>query len=238
GVGLVALPAQATGDSPPAGDLVCEATPEVLGHEWQGQSRTLVPEVAEVSHQVYSYKKKVEQTKTEYRMAKFVRTKSKTWTEGTPKVKEIWAEFSPNKSKKPFQGPPTWPNDPRGKWTVKDKIPGGHAGPDGVYQKGQGNGSWFYRQNGKAAVPGKWSDWSDFGEWTKWSPEQHVQWRSAPDPIGSPQKHAEWQEGNTKFYREWQVRHDGQTRQVPNGFTWEYSGEVTEPRDAPWQLLP
>src|SRR5690606_21366816 len=51
-------------------------------------------------------------------------------------------------------------------------------------------------------------------------PEQHGQWRSSPDPIGSPQKHAEWQEGNTKYYREWQVRHDGETRDVPTGGHW------------------
>lgn len=69
-------------------------------------------------------------------------------TEGTASV---WAVFSPNDSQGTFQGPPTYPTDARGTWQVKGELPGGHAGPNGVYQNGNGNGSWFYRA---AAIPG------------------------------------------------------------------------------------
>lgn len=70
-------------------------------------------------------------------------------TEGTPSV---WAVFSPNNSQGPFQGPPTYPTDERGTWQIKGELPGGHEGPDGVYQKNEnGNGNWFYHH---AAIPG------------------------------------------------------------------------------------
>lgn len=73
------------------------------------------------------------------------------WTETIPAVAELWMNFSPNQDQGPFEGPPAWPDDPRGTWEHIDKpIPPGQEGPDGVYQNGQGNGSWFYR---RAAVP-------------------------------------------------------------------------------------
>lgn len=71
---------------------------------------------------------------------------------GTPAVAEVWANFSPNDNKGPFDGPPSYPTDPRGTWHDKGHLPPGHAGPDGVYQRGNGNGDWFYRQAGKPAV--------------------------------------------------------------------------------------
>lgn len=64
----------------------------------------------------------------------------------TETVPAIWANFSPNDSQGPFEGPPTWPTDPRGTWNDHGQLPPGQAGPDGVYQQGNGNGSWFYRQ--------------------------------------------------------------------------------------------
>lgn len=70
-------------------------------------------------------------------------------------VPEIWANFSPDHQEGPFTGPPSWPTDERGTWHLHDKIPGGHEGPDGVYQRdnpGQGNGDWFFRQNHQDAV--------------------------------------------------------------------------------------
>lgn len=70
------------------------------------------------------------------------------YTEVIPGVAEVWANFSPNKEHRPFDGPPTFPEDERGTWHVHEQIPGGHVGPDGVYQKGEGHGSWFYRQAG------------------------------------------------------------------------------------------
>lgn len=70
-------------------------------------------------------------------------------------VPAVWANFSPNKKKGTFQGPPAYPSDPRGEWHVKGKIPGGHAGPDGVYAKGDPSkgGNWFYRQAGAPGQP-------------------------------------------------------------------------------------
>lgn len=75
-------------------------------------------------------------------------TDSPAYDETIPGEAEVWANFSPNKQNKKFVGPPAWPNDPRGTWQVHNKIPGGHVGPDGVYQKGNGNASWFYRHVG------------------------------------------------------------------------------------------
>lgn len=73
-----------------------------------------------------------------------------------PAVAAVWANFAPSNSKKPFVGPAIWPTDPRGKWIIHSKIPGGHEGPDGVYYKGNPHkgGDWFYRKAGVAAVPG------------------------------------------------------------------------------------
>lgn len=73
-----------------------------------------------------------------------------------PAVPEIWANWSPNNTEGPQDYIPVWPQDDRGTWHVHDKIPGGHAGPDGVYQRdnpGQGNSDWFYRQNGRDYIP-------------------------------------------------------------------------------------
>lgn len=58
----------------------------------------------------------------------------------------IWASWSPNDTKGPQNYIPIWPADERGTWQVHDHLPPGHEGPDGVYQKGQGNSPWFYRQ--------------------------------------------------------------------------------------------
>lgn len=72
--------------------------------------------------------------------------------EATP---EVWANFSPNHNEGPFEGPPAYPTDDRGTWQVHDKIPGGHEGPDGVYERdnpGNGNADWFYRHNATAEV--------------------------------------------------------------------------------------
>lgn len=70
-------------------------------------------------------------------------------------VPEVWANFSPDHQEGPFEGPPAYPTDERGTWHIHDKIPAGHEGPDGVYQRdnpGNGNGDWFYRQNYQAEV--------------------------------------------------------------------------------------
>lgn len=72
--------------------------------------------------------------------------------EATP---EVWANFSPDRQQGPFTGPPSFPEDARGTWHVHDKIPGGHEGADGVYQRdnpGSGRADWFYRHNPTDAV--------------------------------------------------------------------------------------
>lgn len=69
-------------------------------------------------------------------------------TKGTPGV---WENFSPNDDKGPFDGPPDYPYDKRGTWNAHGELPPGQAGPDGVYQNGNGNGSWFYREAGTPA---------------------------------------------------------------------------------------
>ena len=68
---------------------------------------------------------------------------------------EVWANFSPDHQQGPFEGPPSFPFDERGTWHLHDKIPGGHAGPDGVYNQSNdnnGRASWFYRHNGVLEV--------------------------------------------------------------------------------------
>lgn len=69
--------------------------------------------------------------------------------EATPSV---WANFSPDDKKGTFDGPPSYPTDDRGTWQIHNQIPGGHEGPDGVYQRGNGNGDWFYRQAAVAEI--------------------------------------------------------------------------------------
>src|SRR6187431_226059 len=61
-------------------------------------------------------------------------------------VPAVWQNFSPNEDQGPLVGQPAHPTDSRGTWQHQDKeIPPGQEGPDGVYQNGEGNGSWFYR---------------------------------------------------------------------------------------------
>jgi hypothetical protein len=125
----------------------------------------------QVPYQEYTYSKTVSTptTVTEYRWDIETRTeqfkdlieketRTRTWNAG------VWQNFSPNNDQGPFEGPPSWPTDPRGTWQHQDKsIPGGHEGPDGVYQRGSGNGSWFYRAAGSWSAWGPWTDWPDAG---------------------------------------------------------------------------
>ena len=160
------------------------------------------------------YKKWVNAYTTEYKYAKYTQTKTRS--------SEVWANFSPNDKKGTFEGPPSWPIDPDGKWKIHKDIPGGHAGPDGVYQKGWGNSSWFYRHND--------GDWSDYGPWTLWSPLSHVSWETFNQPsIGEPAFHADGSDNGTDWYRQWQVRNTGETRQVENGGHWEYQWFTEDP---------
>ena len=174
--------------------------------------KKIVPAVDGV--QECQYKKWVKDYTTEYKYAKYVQTKTRT--------SEVWANFSPKNKHEPYVGPPSWPTDPDGKWKVHKDIPPGHSGDNGVYQKGEGNSSWFYRHDA--------GDWSDFGPWTLWSPLSHVSWKTFDQPsIGEPALHADGSNDGTDWYRQWQVRNTGDTRQVENGGHWEYQWFTEDP---------
>lgn len=66
-------------------------------------------------------------------------------------VAGFWANFSPNDTEGPFEGPPSYPVDAGGTWHVHTT---GGPGQDqsGVFQVGNGNGDWFYRQQAVAEV--------------------------------------------------------------------------------------
>lgn len=169
-VGLAAVPLVASAQESGG---VCEGAPPVYGHEWQGQSRDLVPEVAEVSHQVYSYKQKVEKFKTKNEYKKQTQTTVKHGKKGEAKVVSAWSWWSPASTKWSFSD-------------VEVLESGNHA------------------------------------EWTEW----HI------DGFLGLDSHTDY------FDRDYRYVKTGNTQQIPDGHEWQYSGEVTEPRDAPWQLLP
>lgn len=66
-------------------------------------------------------------------------------------VAGFWANFAPNDNHGPFEGVPSYPTDPAGVWIVHTE---GGPGQDesGVFQIGNGNGDWFYRQQAVAEV--------------------------------------------------------------------------------------
>lgn len=175
----------------------------------------------------YQYQREVTNYVTQYHFRKFTRERSQVVV--SP---EVWQNFSPNKDQGRFEGPPTWPTDPRGTWHHQDKsIPGGHQGPDGVYQKGHGNSSWFYRQSAVL-------DWSEWGAWTAWEPETHTSWENSDVPLGQPAHHASGSSNGLNWERQWQAQFDGQTRQVENGTSTETSDWVTSaPEGDGWSIV-
>ncbi|QKN87742.1 hypothetical protein IXEL_42 [Microbacterium phage Ixel] len=58
-----------------------------------------------------------------------------------------WWNFSPNKDQGPLEGAPTFPEDERGTWQGPHTEGGPGQDQTGVYQQGNGHGSWFYREN-------------------------------------------------------------------------------------------
>ena len=176
------------------------------------------------------YKKWVKDYVTEYKYAKYTQTKTRT--------SEVWANFSPDDKKGVYVGPPSWPTDSDGTWHIHGDIPSGHAGPDGVYKMGSGNGDWFYRHGA--------GSWSDFGPWTLWSPLSHVSWETFNQPsIGGVSFHGEGSNNGTDWYRQWQVRNTGETRQVEKGGHWEYQWATSDPGagwtkfgDCRWKVEP
>lgn len=70
-----------------------------------------------------------------------------------PAVPGFWTNFQPNDKHAPFDGPPSYPSDPRGSWS-DPKVEGGpQQDASGVYQNGHGHGSWFYRSQGTPEIP-------------------------------------------------------------------------------------
>lgn len=86
-------------------------------------------------------------------------------------VEGFWQNFEPNEEQGTFEGPPTWPTDERGTWSDAKEDGGPGKDESGVFQNGEGNGSWFYRAQGVEAVEGRdailceWHTW-DTNAWT------------------------------------------------------------------------
>jgi hypothetical protein len=70
------------------------------------------------------------------------------WTETIPGTPGSWSNFEPNDIHAPFDGPPAYPSDPRGTWSAPKTEGGPQQDTSGVYQYGQGHGSWFFRSPG------------------------------------------------------------------------------------------
>jgi len=60
-----------------------------------------------------------------------------------------WWAFAPNEKGK-FDGTPVFPDDPNGTWEGPKTEGGPQQDKEGVYQNGNGNGDWFYRENTEA----------------------------------------------------------------------------------------
>jgi hypothetical protein len=73
---------------------------------------------------------------------------------GTPAEPGFWTNFHPNDNHGTFDGPPSYPHDSRGTWSAPKEDGGPHQDKSGVFQNGNGNGSWFYREQGTPATPG------------------------------------------------------------------------------------
>ena len=57
-----------------------------------------------------------------------------------------WWNWSPNKDQGPFDGPPSFPTDPRGTWEGDHAVGGPIPDAEGTYQTGEaGNADWFHR---------------------------------------------------------------------------------------------
>lgn len=219
------------------------AVQEQSHQEWGSEERTreFRPAQDEVSHLVYSYRKLVTDYKTQYHFSKYTHTKTRTYTQGTEAV-DHWWNWSPNHTEGPQNYIPDFPVDnptgePRGTWQGPHVNGGPMQDTFGTFQTGGGNSPFFHREHISDAVEGGWGPWSDFGPWTQWTPVTHESWEDSDTPLGVPQFHGSGQDGNTQWYREWQARFDGQTRQVENGSHFEYSGEITDIRDGVWLLL-
>jgi hypothetical protein len=74
------------------------------------------------------------------------------WTEEVEVEPGFWSNFEPTDTHAPFEGPPTWPTDPRGKWSEPKYDGGPQKDAEGVFQNGQGHGSWYFRAQAQYEV--------------------------------------------------------------------------------------
>ena len=155
---------------------------------------------------------------TQYHFAKFTHERTREWVpgeEGTEEIPSKWWVWAPDNTHGPQDYEPNFPTDDRGKWVG----PKTNGGPDqntfGTFNASHGNSgnsSWFHRNPGVPGVAGTegyFTEWTAWSEWAKWSPETHTSWEDSPDPLGSPAPHGNWTD---TYQREWQARHDGETR--------------------------
>lgn len=183
-----------------------------------------------VTHEEYRYEREVKTYKTLYHFRKFVRTKTKapsvdpqhySWTgkkrakDDPPTVVPPHKDWQANSKHEPHSNA-TWVNDSLHYTAASD----GHA-------------AWFY------FVEGASYDWSAYGPWEPYVPETHTSWEDSDEPLGQPQHHSSgtYSDG-TKWERQWQAQHDGQTKQVESGTKTEDSGWVLDkPAGNGWTLV-
>jgi len=70
------------------------------------------------------------------------------YDEVVPAVAALWANFAPKDQQATFIGPPTWPEDLRGEWSIHYNDEGPSQDESGVFSIGDPDkgGNWFYRQ--------------------------------------------------------------------------------------------
>jgi hypothetical protein len=190
-----------------------------------------------VTHQVYSYKKSVADYTTQYQFATYTRTRSRSYCEGTPAGPDLWWNWSPNHSTGPQDYTPSFPDDDRGTWQGPHENGGPMADTYGTFETSDGNSPFFHREHGTPGTDGYWSEWSAYGPWTLREPMTHESWQDSDSPLGESALDAQWKDGDTEYYRVWQARSTGDTRQVQTGAHDVFTGEITQTLDAPWVLL-
>lgn len=161
-------------------------------------------EVPAVTHDEYRYSREVPTYKTQYEIDKFTR-------ERTREKAATWQRYSYiGNLPRPIFGPDIAP------WAWQADVAGDpHGiGQEGIYQKGNGNGSWFYLEQ-TGWTYGPWSDWS--------TPERYVPHGthdSFVDEVPTPN----WQKHfyNDTYQRQWALLPTGVTKPVQTGTVTEY----------------
>ena len=111
---------------------------------------------------------------------------------------------------------------------------------------------WHYVKYTRTKTQDKNGKWSEYGPWVQWTPITHESWEDTNvQALGQPEFHAQgtYSDG-TKWYRQWQARNTGETRQVKTGTATVYylpgGGEsktlgeanwTTDSPKAPWELI-